>query len=1409
MKTAWSTGTAPGGEDGSPGPRGDRRWSPGAQAWAVAWAVLAAAAATGLAAGPAGYHPRATWHETFLAAREALAAAEREAGPWSGHLAVVPVVRGGEKARRIRVAVDGLDSVYLYALGAPEVVAGCATWADARLIDAQGKARPICHLKGLGIRAPQHSIDRNLESGVSGPLRIGGRRYAHGVHVYAPARIRVPVGPGDVRLEAEVGIDDWTRGRGAVRFIVTDARGAARLDLWDRLARDFPTGGPRREMKWTREDRILEADWRPGDWADLARRYARAARRVPALAREGERLAAGVRDARGLEAVRQVYLRSRRVAETLARRWPHEVESLRLALEDLVETFGPRYPKGRAYLDRLEDLAEALPEAMAAATGTLAEVDRAERLAEALDALRCEALLANPLLDFDRLLLIRRVPHGDARRPDGTGYGLGEYIGLPRQSSKCNPNIERPMDWDNEIAVLSPVRPEGRFGRLHRPEGRRLITDLDLHWDADRLLFSMPGSHNKWQIFEIGTDGRGLRQVTPGDQPDVHNYDACYLPDDRIAFISTAPLQGVPCNASVIVGMLFTMEADGSNIRQVAFEQDHDYCPSVTNDGRILYLRWDYTDTPHVWNRMLFTMNPDGSGQMEYYGANSYWPNGIFFARAVPDHPTKVVGIVTGHHVGRVGELVLFDPNRGRFETDGVVQRIPGRGKPVEPLIQDKLTEFSWPKFLHPWPLSQKYFLVSCKPTPDALWGIYLVDVFDNMVLVKAVEGEVLLEPIPLKPRPRPPVVAPRTEPGRRDALVYLQDVYAGPGMAHVPRGTVKRLRLFTYHFGYQRIAGIDHRVGADGPWDVKRILGTVRVEADGSALFRVPAKMPLSLQPLDAEGRAVQLMRSWTTAMPGEVLSCAGCHENRGSAPPVRASLALAKPPQEIEPWFGPPRGFRFSREIQPVLDRYCVGCHDGRTDLPRHAPPDLRRDQGRWVVYRHGNPVLETVRAGDPKALLGKFSGIFPPSYIALRRLVRVGGLESDLHLLPPMEFFARTSELVQMLEKGHHGVRLDREAWQRLYTWIDLNAPCHGTWSEVTTRVGGQRARRRALQRLYGGVDADPEALPPPAPAAVEPVVPPPPPAPPARTVSCKGWPFGPAEAQRRQRAAGDRTVRTVDLGDGVTLELVRIPASRFVMGQADGCPDERPPAPVAVDRPFWMGRFEVTNRQFARFDPDHDSRFEHRTSWIFSEDYLGWPLNRPRQPVARVSWREAMAFCRRLSKRTGLRFTLPTEAQWEYACRAGSAEPLHFGGPQADFSAYANLADANLRRLAWEGWRPRSPDLVPRAEGVDDGALVSTEVGTYRPNPWGLHDMHGNVWEWTRSLYRPYPYRADDGRNDLTPPGRRVVRGGSWYDRPHRARSAFRLAYEPYQKVFNVGFRVVCEEEGGGRLARRGR
>ncbi len=198
-------------------------------------------------------------------------------------------------------------------------------------------------------------------------------------------------------------------------------------------------------------------------------------------------------------------------------------------------------------------------------------------------------------------------------------------------------------------------------------------------------------------------------------------------------------------------------------------------------------------------------------------------------------------------------------------------------------------------------------------------------------------------------------------------------------------------------------------------------------------------------------------------------------------------------------------------------------------------------------------------------------------------------------------------------------------------------------------------------------------------------------------------------------------------------------------------------------------------------------------------MFNEWDLGWDLNGPDQPVVRVSWKQAQAFCQWLSARIGQKVSLPTEAQWEWACRAGTDSPLHYGDLDADFSGFANMADFTMHELVYDTRNQFSPDLVPRDARFDDEELVATNVGAYLPNPWGLHDMHGNVWEWTRSTYRPYPYESGDGRNDAAGAGRKVVRGGSWYDRPKRSRSAFRLSYPAWRKVYNVGFRVVVDSD----------
>jgi formylglycine-generating enzyme required for sulfatase activity len=1049
--------------------------------------------------------------------------------------------------------------------------------------------------------------------------------------------------------------------------------------------------------------------------------------------------------------------------------------SLRMALKDQIATFGERYPRGTHWLEELDALEAKINQT--AQTDRLLIPDVSRSLQKELESLKREALLANPLLDFEQLLLVRRR--------EGKGNMWAE-LGLPiNYTGNCA--LPR-TGYDNEIALLDSFRSGGTITTLYKPSKPVFVGDVDLHWDAEKILFSSIGSEERWHLFEVGLDGKGLRQVTPGGQTDYDNYDGCYLPNGGIVFGSTASMAGVPCHyGKTRVANLYLMNPDGTGIRQLGFDQDHNWCPQVLHDGRILYLRWEYADLPHSNSRILFTMNPDGTNQREHYGSNSYWPNGIFYARPIPGESSKVAGIVTGHHgVHRMGELVIFDPALGRREADGVVQRIPGYGKKVEPIVADRLVDASWPKFLHPYPLSSKYFLVSAKPTPKSRWGIYLVDVFDNMVLLAEQPGSVLFEPVPICKTPCPPVIVDQVDLTRKDAVVNLANIYEGPGLEGVPPGTVKNLRVFTYHYTYPGFGGLLGLVGADGPWDPRRILGTVPVEEDGSALFRVPANTPISIQPLDAEGKAVQVMRSWFTAMPGEILSCVGCHESQNTAVASTQTVALTKSPTEITPWRGPARGFHFAREVQPVLDKYCLGCHDGPTQ------PDLRglEPEEDFVLSCPGN--------GTGRVRGRRFSR----SYLALHPLVRRPGIESDIHLLTPMEFHANSTELVQLLRKGHHGVTLDDEAWDRLITWIDLNTPFYGTWSEIMGKEAVQTKceTRKRLQERYAGVSINPEeidVLPQPA-ARVEPerVLET------DRNVTAKGWPFNADEAAKRQTAGDVQISRTVDLGGGVKMHLRLVPAGAFVMGDADGRPDEAPLTRVRIKQPFWMGAFEVSNAQYAQFDPRHDSHVESKLHYQFG--IHGYPLDEPDQPVVRVSWKHAMAFCEWLSERTGQPFTLPTEAQWEWACRSGTATPFFHGDLDADFSKHANVADATLSRLASNPYTLLSPmrkptkfdDYVPKDSRFNDGSLVSVEVGTYAPNVWGLHDMHGNVAEWTRSVYKTYPYDPEDGRDAFTEQGRKVVRGGSWRDRPTRCRSAFRLDYPAWQRVYNVGFRVVC-------------
>ena len=262
----------------------------------------------------------------------------------------------------------------------------------------------------------------------------------------------------------------------------------------------------------------------------------------------------------------------------------------------------------------------------------------------------------------------------------------------------------------------------------------------------------------------------------------------------------------------------------------------------------------------------------------------------------------------------RMGELVIFDPAKGRHEAERRVQRIPGYGRKVEPVIGDGLVDGTWPKFLHPYPSERQVFpRVVQAHARNRHWGIYLVDVFDNMVLL---QGDAGLRAVRTHPAtqdaPAPGDSRSRSIWPARTPRCTCSDIYAGGGLAGVPRGTVKKLRLFTYHFAYHGIGGILDYIGIDGPWDIRRVLGTVPVAEDGSANSCAGQHTDRRA----AAGRRRQgpaIHAKLVTAMPGETVSVRRLPRARRTA--RRTSATVAWPwigePVGDPPWHGPVRGF------------------------------------------------------------------------------------------------------------------------------------------------------------------------------------------------------------------------------------------------------------------------------------------------------------------------------------------------------------------------------------------------------------------------------------------------------------------------------------------------------------------
>ncbi len=674
--------------------------------------------------------------------------------------------------------------------------------------------------------------------------------------------------------------------------------------------------------------------------------------------------------------------------------------------------------------------------------------------------LQRQLTLRNPLLrEFDTLLFTKRVP-GSFNHMCDQYYGWwskpGGGIFLLRGFTGNSPA---------EHCITTALKEPGSFLRP------------TLSYDGKKVLFAwcryyehLAAEQNKldkanvpedafYHLFEMNLYGSGLRQITHGKYDD---FDGRYLPDGRIVFLSTRRGQTlqvgresaartlaqpdlpdcyVRCGGGperpVAVYTLHTMNADGSDLVAISPFEMFEWTPEIGHDGSILYSRWDYVDRDNMPYMGLWAVNPDGTDARIVYGNYTKAPHCTFEAKPVPGSH-KLVFTGSAHHQQTMGSLALLNPANG---VDG--------GEPITRLTPEvAFPEIEgWPKtsYANPWPLNERFHLVAWGaegarvPGPQG-WNrwhvvqrptngmaIYLFDAATHTRELLWSDQDISCgDPIPVRPRERPPIIASQlARDAAKEGRFLLVDVYRG--LTGVGRGVIKSLRIVAVPAKtHPTMNSPNLGVTRDDPG--KCVLGTVPVERDGSAHFRVPAGVTVFFQALNQQGVAVQTMRGATHVQPGQTLSCIGCHESRQLAPPTTVALASLNEPS---PLTAGPEGswpLRFDRLVQPVLDRQCVSCHNPRATNDVAAKFDLSPDKAYDTLIAHGKPNLQD------------------QVWAAYRRGFSVPG-----------DGIAQRSALWALLDapEGHCNVRLNDDARERLLTWLDTYAQRLGHFSDEQER------------------------------------------------------------------------------------------------------------------------------------------------------------------------------------------------------------------------------------------------------------------------------------------------------------------------------------------------------------------
>ncbi len=741
--------------------------------------------------------------------------------------------------------------------------------------------------------------------------------------------------------------------------------------------------------------------------------------------------------------------------------------TLRAMIEHLRVSYPKEFTRSHEFLARLAKL----------------EKDPTANTVE-LEALQREVALANPLVKAQPILFVVREQYASDHHNTETIFHTGE------------PNNEsyRP---GGPLKLFNPKT--GKTSVVLDPGPTGLVRDPEVHFDGRKIIFSWRKSKEEnYSIYELELDPAKEYAVVPGslrrltNEPEATDIDPLYLPDGKIVFTSTREPKYCQCNMHIMAN-LNRMDGDGANIHQISKNTLFDGHPTLLPDGRVLYYRWEYVDRNFGDAQGLWTVNPDGTNHAIYWKNNMVSPAAAFDGRIIPG-TDRAVCIFGSCHDRPWGALAIIDRSKGIDRKESVERIWPEKALK---LVSEDGSEIGvkWDvdyfrnnlkeRYEDPFPLVNpssgkggSYFLVArcLRPydifptqknkSPNTLrMGIYLVDTFGNEILLHE-EDPGCFDPMPLAAHPRPQIIPDRRDYASATGTMYVSDVYNGTPMQNVKRGEVKWLRVVesvekrfwtTPYWGFPQFSNKGGTISRPAiswtGYEVKRILGTVPVEADGSANFKVPAEKFVYFQLLDANKMLVATMRSGTMVQPREVLGCVGCHDNRLAAPPPQAKLmALKRAPSTLAEWYGPARTFSYMNEVQPVWDKHCVSCHD------------------------FGKPAGEKLVLARDKDL------IFNASYMELfknngkpNQLLNTVGLGLPT-INPAYSIGSHKSRLVNMLKDGHENVQLSQEEMDRIVTWIDIGGPYYADYATANpTGLAGRAPisteQTKRLEELTG--------------------------------------------------------------------------------------------------------------------------------------------------------------------------------------------------------------------------------------------------------------------------------------------------------------------------------------------------